>query len=245
MRQKLLLYCSIFTCLIFVPTTASAQPPVLISLDVAGNSNVDLGTPGTIEVLNFFISRPAGSGASAISAASPNYTLDAGSISDPPGSIAPAGTGADSGSGLFGDGNLITGDPIRRDAATMFGINQEFSNPETLTSVPQLWFSLDIDTTGLADGDYAITMTNSDQALFLLDGGLTVLTPNNDLTFTVNSAAVLLGDVNLDGTVNFLDISPFILVLSGATFQAEADCDESGVVNFLDIASFIAILSGS
>ena len=54
-----------------------------------------------------------------------------------------------------------------------------------------------------------------------------------------------LGDCNLDGVVNFLDISPFIAVLSSGVFQAQADCDESGVVNFLDISPFIAILSGS
>ena len=55
----------------------------------------------------------------------------------------------------------------------------------------------------------------------------------------------LLGDVNLDGEVNFLDISPFISVLSSGPFQVEADIDENGVVNFLDISPFIAILSGS
>ncbi len=53
---------------------------------------------------------------------------------------------------------------------------------------------------------------------------------------------VLLGDVNLDGSVSFLDISPFIAFLSGGGFQAEADIDENGV-NFLDISPFIAILS--
>ena len=53
----------------------------------------------------------------------------------------------------------------------------------------------------------------------------------------------LLGDVNLDGVVNFLDIAPFIAVLATAGFQAEADCDENGVVDFLDIAPFIDILS--
>ncbi len=56
---------------------------------------------------------------------------------------------------------------------------------------------------------------------------------------------VLLGDVNRDGVVNFLDISPFIALLSGNGFQAEADCDENGVVNFLDISAFIAILSAA
>jgi hypothetical protein len=61
-----------------------------------------------------------------------------------------------------------------------------------------------------------------------------------------NVSEVLLGDVDLSGTVDFLDITPFIGVLSGSGIpnQPEADCDESGVVDFLDITPFIAILSG-
>ena len=53
----------------------------------------------------------------------------------------------------------------------------------------------------------------------------------------------LLGDINQDGLVNFLDISPFIAVLSASTFQAEADCNLDGVVNFLDISPWIDILT--
>lgn len=56
-------------------------------------------------------------------------------------------------------------------------------------------------------------------------------------------ATVLLGDVDLDGSVNFLDIGPFISVLSSQSFQAEADIDQNRVVNFLDIAPFIGVLS--
>lgn len=56
---------------------------------------------------------------------------------------------------------------------------------------------------------------------------------------------VLLGDVDLSGSVDFLDIAPFISVLSSNGSQPEADCDENGVVDFLDIAPFIAILSGA
>ena len=55
---------------------------------------------------------------------------------------------------------------------------------------------------------------------------------------------VLLGDVNRDGLVNFLDISPFIGVLANVgDNQAEADTNEDGIVNFLDIAPFINILA--
>ena len=52
------------------------------------------------------------------------------------------------------------------------------------------------------------------------------------------------GDVNRDGSVNFLDISPFISVLSTGDFQAEADVNQSGAVDFLDISPFIEILVG-
>ena len=53
------------------------------------------------------------------------------------------------------------------------------------------------------------------------------------------------GDVDLDGAVTFLDINPFIDVLSGGGFQAEADADCDGDVDFLDIQPFIDILAGN
>ena len=54
---------------------------------------------------------------------------------------------------------------------------------------------------------------------------------------------LLLGDCNLDGVVNFLDISPFIETLSVGNFQVQADVNEDGMVNFLDISSFVGLLS--
>lgn len=56
---------------------------------------------------------------------------------------------------------------------------------------------------------------------------------------------VLKGDVDLDGTVTFLDINPFIVLLSANDFQAEADCDCDGDLDFLDIQPFIDILAGN
>ena len=56
--------------------------------------------------------------------------------------------------------------------------------------------------------------------------------------------ASALGDINQDNTVNFLDISPFIAILSSAVYFGPADCNEDGVVDFLDINAFIAILTG-
>ena len=67
--------------------------------------------------------------------------------------------------------------------------------------------------------------------------GLTVEVVTDDIPID------LICDVNRDGVVDFLDIAPFILVLSLGEFQVEADCNQDGVVDFLDIAPFILILS--
>ena len=64
-------------------------------------------------------------------------------------------------------------------------------------------------------------------------------------TFVPDTGSVLLGDVNRDNVVSFLDITPFISLLTTSGFQAEADFDGNNVVDFLDIAPFISALSGS
>ncbi|MDB2687076.1 dockerin type I domain-containing protein [Mariniblastus sp.] len=53
----------------------------------------------------------------------------------------------------------------------------------------------------------------------------------------------VLGDVDQNGDVDFLDIAPFIALLQSSTFQLEADIDGDGEVNFLDIQPFINILA--
>jgi len=63
------------------------------------------------------------------------------------------------------------------------------------------------------------------------------------VNYEVVDAAILLGDVNQDGVVNFLDIVPFIALLSTSDYRAEADVNEDGEVTFLDIVPFIALLS--
>ena len=69
----------------------------------------------------------------------------------------------------------------------------------------------------------------------------------HEVGFLIELTPVLLGDCNLDGVVDFFDISPFIEVLSSDAFDAfldQADCNQDGVVNFFDISPFVAILSG-
>ena len=65
------------------------------------------------------------------------------------------------------------------------------------------------------------------------------------ISVALPATTVLLGDVNLDGIVNFLDISPFIQRLSNQEPQAEADVNQDGVVSFLDISPFIMILTAA
>ena len=65
------------------------------------------------------------------------------------------------------------------------------------------------------------------------------------ISVALPATTVLLGDVNLDGMVNFLDISPFILRLSNQEFQAEADLNQDGAVSFLDISPFIMALTAA
>lgn len=70
-----------------------------------------------------------------------------------------------------------------------------------------------------------------------------------NLTYRITSIDVstvaLLGDCNLDGVVSFLDISPFISLLSLGDYLVEADTNEDGSLDFLDISPFISLLSSN
>lgn len=103
------------------------------------------------------------------------------------------------------------------------------------------------DSTGInvsQSGD-VITVSGTFAITQMLDGlGAVDVDVTYVATGVVPVVTVLLGDVNLDGFVTFLDIAPFISILSGLGFQDEADIDQNGAVDFLDIAPFIGVLSG-
>jgi len=88
-------------------------------------------------------------------------------------------------------------------------------------------------------GDYQITVTHEgsdylETASFDDDSGQVVV---------VVPATGILGDVNMDGMVNLLDISPFVEILGNNLYQFEADLNEDGIVNLLDIDPFVSLLS--
>ncbi|MEM9409902.1 MAG: PQQ-dependent sugar dehydrogenase [Planctomycetota bacterium] len=57
-------------------------------------------------------------------------------------------------------------------------------------------------------------------------------------------APFLLGDVNRDGSVDLLDVGPFVNSLVSAIYQAEADINGDGLINLLDVQPFVELLNG-
>ena len=60
----------------------------------------------------------------------------------------------------------------------------------------------------------------------------------------IREHVVLLGDTNMDGEANLLDVGPFVELLSNGEFQVEADINGDGVVNLQDVYPFVETLSG-
>lgn len=57
-------------------------------------------------------------------------------------------------------------------------------------------------------------------------------------------AAFLLGDVNCDGTVDLLDVAPFVDLLTSGGFSEKADITGDGTLDLLDVSPFVEILTG-
>ncbi len=124
-----------------------------------------------------------------------------------------------------------------------------------------VFFSIDAD---LSDGDDILLETGGSNGtgqqashflegpptLGILDptaapGELLLISDNDILVFDVigYDLAIILGDVNQDGFVNFSDIPAFISILMVGEFLEEADTNQDGTVDFIDIESFVALLS--
>ena len=94
-----------------------------------------------------------------------------------------------------------------------------------------------------ADGDF--DPTSSEMLLrigcFMAD---------NDWWFAVDNILIeadpgdfILGDVNCDGVVNLLDVTPFVELLTSGGFSAKADINQDGAVDLLDVTPFVELLS--
>ena len=60
--------------------------------------------------------------------------------------------------------------------------------------------------------------------------------------FYIGSNDSILGDVNLDGEVNLLDVAPFVEAVTSGEFLPAADINCDGAVDLLDVAPFVDLL---
>ena len=65
----------------------------------------------------------------------------------------------------------------------------------------------------------------------------------NDVVLTAVQG-LLIGDVNMDGVVDLLDVEPFIALITSGDYSEEADTNQDGAVNLLDVDSFVDLLIG-
>lgn len=123
---------------------------------------------------------------------------------------------------------------------------------------------------GVGDGGSTITLfsstnildfpsdstANFDRRDFVING-MTGLTYSQDSSTWTNAnwngldgvtlqivADVLIGDVNLDGNIDLLDVAPFADRILEGVFQIEADINLDGIVDLLDVAPFVDLLAG-
>ena len=71
---------------------------------------------------------------------------------------------------------------------------------------------------------------------------LVVASPNGDTISITLANGIRRGDVNLDGSVNLLDVAPFVAAINSAEFQAEADVNCDATVDLTDVIPFVDLL---
>ncbi|MEM9413642.1 MAG: dockerin type I domain-containing protein, partial [Planctomycetota bacterium] len=103
-----------------------------------------------------------------------------------------------------------------------------------------------LESSTLVDSAIAVTLPGHDllfEYVLHRDGVAKNIVGSLDIgAFEYQAGNFELGDVNQDGSVNLLDVAPFVELLSAGTYQAEADCNQDGSVNLLDVDPFVAIL---
>ena len=96
-----------------------------------------------------------------------------------------------------------------------------------------------IDSTIVPTDNMRVRFTAVDLEGSIIEAGVDAVT----IRLVACEPDVPVGDINLDGFVDFSDIPLFITLLSSGGFQAEADINKDGTVDFSDIAPFIGLLS--
>ena len=77
-----------------------------------------------------------------------------------------------------------------------------------------------------------------------LDANGNAVQVNASIVATGQLPSILLGDVNQDGSVDLLDVQPFVDLLAKSGYQLEADMNQDGALNLLDVQLFVDALAG-
>ena len=85
-------------------------------------------------------------------------------------------------------------------------------------------------------------LTNFEGDVLVLDVCPDVLVRSFTNRATIFVTRTILGDVNLDGSVDLLDIVPFVDRITAGQFQEEADINLDGSVDLLDVVPFVEVL---
>lgn len=172
---------SIFVILACIATLPEARGDIVLSMDETGNTSVNTGAAGAEVMLSVYISQDALS-SDTLAVWVADFDLQAGEVTG--GFVSATGTGT---AGYLGAGNLNASD-FTITSTTSFEINQE--SADLNQSIPQSplrikWFDVVIDTTGLPDGEYNLTLRDP-TGTFLGSGG-SFVTSDNNLSFVVSS----------------------------------------------------------
>ena len=104
---------------------------------------------------------------------------------------------------------------------------------------------------GSFEFDLLVELGNSPNSIPLADfngdGTLDVSVSHssgNIETLFFDCRPVLLGDVDLNGVVNILDVAPFVELLSNGSYQIEADVKRDNSLYLLDVMPFVDLLTG-
>ncbi|TWU48730.1 hypothetical protein Poly51_46320 [Rubripirellula tenax] len=168
---------------------APCYADIVLLLGSAGSGSFDTGVAGPNKTIPFYIRQDVGS-SDAIAGAVVDFELSGGviqsgkvgsedSVSSPP---------------LFGETNLKLSQFVENAQSVenpnpSFVVNQEFDDPQSVPTSPTLWFELTIDTTGLAGGDYMITLLDPGNSF--VSSLNQPVTASGNLTFTVTAVPEL------------------------------------------------------
>jgi len=101
-------------------------------------------------------------------------------------------------------------------------------NPGDMLSGHVIWSFQTISSAGLIPGTYDLAIVEWRDFV-----------PAWEENITIIIGGPLVGDVDMNGAINFLDISPFISLLATGQYQFEGDMNGDGEINFLDIFIFV------